>query len=55
MEVPVGLLKHQAVAAAPTNCHVPHCRIPADRNGDKSGIFCLGGRCDPAVDGDPAT
>jgi hypothetical protein len=26
----------------------------ADRNGDKSGIFCLGGRCDPAVDGDPA-
>jgi hypothetical protein len=27
----------------------------ADRNGDKSGIFCLGGRCDPAIDGDPAT
>ena len=26
----------------------------ADRNGDKSGIFCLGGRCDPAVDGDPS-
>lgn len=26
----------------------------ADRNGSKSGIFCLGGRCDPAVDGDPA-
>ncbi|KAL4853770.1 Cell cycle and apoptosis regulator protein 2 [Chlorella vulgaris] len=26
----------------------------ADRGGNKSGIFCLGGRCDPSMDGDPA-
>ena len=27
--------------------------VRTERGGEKGGIFCLGGRCDPALDGDP--
>lgn len=45
----------RCVAPAAPHPSLPH-PLPhthADRGGDKSGIFMLGGRCDPSTDGDP--